>query len=137
MAELLNGIRISAAALKAQAQRMRTVAENLANASSTSKTPGGDPYRRKTITFSNELDRALNAKLVRVKTTGTDKSDFIKKYEPGHPAADANGYVSYPNVNPVIETMDMREAQRSYEANLSAIDLSKSMLMKTIDMLRA
>lgn len=137
MVELVKGIRISAAGLKAQAERMRVVSENLANASSTGKRPEEDPFRRKTVTFSNELDRALGARMVKVKNVGTDKSDFVKRFEPGHPAADPNGYVSYPNVNPLVELSDLREAQRSYEANLAAIDMSKAMLMRTIELLRS
>jgi flagellar basal-body rod protein FlgC len=137
MVDLIKSSKISAAGLKAQAERLRVVSENLANANSTGKRPDEDPFRRKTVTFANELDKALGARMVKVKTVGTDKSDFVKRYEPGHPAADATGYVKYPNVNPLIELSDLREAQRSYEANLAAIEMSKAMLARTIDLLRS
>jgi len=137
MVDLIKSSKISAAGLKAQAERLRVVSENLANANSTGKRADEDPFRRKTVTFANELDKVLGARMVKVKTVGTDKSDFIKRYEPGHPAADATGYVKYPNVNPLIELSDLREAQRSYEANLAAIEMSKAMLARTIDLLRS
>jgi flagellar basal-body rod protein FlgC len=137
MVDLIKSSKISAAGLKAQAERLRVVSENLANANSTGKRADEDPFRRKTVTFANELDKALGARMVKVKTVGTDKSDFVKRYEPGHPAADATGYVKYPNVNPLIELSDLREAQRSYEANLAAIEMSKAMLARTIDLLRS
>jgi len=137
MVDITKASKISAAGLKAQAERLRVISENLANANSTGKRPEEDPFRRKTITFSNELDRALGARMVKVKTIGTDKSDFVKRFDPGHPAADASGYVSYPNVNPLIELADLREAQRSYESNLAAIEMTKAMLARTIELLRA
>lgn len=137
MVDLIKAGKISAAGLKAQSERLRVLSENLANANSTGKRPDEDPFRRKTVTFANELDRALGARMVKVKTIGTDKSDFVKRYEPGHPAADPNGYVAYPNVNPLIELSDFREAQRSYEANLTAIEMTKAMVQRTIDLLRA
>ena len=117
-------------------ERLKVISENIANADSISPVQGGDPYRRKIVTFQNVLDRKLGADLVRVKGVELDKSEFKKNYNPGHPAADKNGYVSLPNVNPLIEMMDMREAQRSYEANLRIISVSKSMLTRTIDLLR-
>jgi flagellar basal-body rod protein FlgC len=116
---------------------MRVIAENIANADSTAQKPGADPYRRRVPTFRSEMDRALDANVVNLGRVQTDKSDFRMKYEPGHPAADANGYVKYPNVNPLIETTDMREAQRSYEANLNVISATRRMLQRTIDILRA
>ena len=127
---------IAAAGMKAQSARMRVAAENLANAQSTALVPGGDPFRRKTITFQNELDRALGVERVEVKRYGRDMGEFILKYEPGHPAADANGNVKYPNINPLIELMDMREAQRSFEANLNAMQTARTMSQQLIEILR-
>ena len=111
-------------------------AENIANADSLGQTPGEAPYRRKTVTFSNELDRSIGLDTVRVDKIGVDRSDFEKRFDPNHPAADEDGYVLVPNVNALVEMMDMREAQRSYEANLSVIKASRSMLNNTIDVLR-
>lgn len=134
--DLMQSLMISAAGMKVQGERLRVVAENLANADSVAEAPGGDPYRRKTITFRNELDRALGLETVQVDKVGTDRSDFRMKYDPGNPAADAKGYIKLPNVNSLIEMTDMREAQRSYEANLKAIEVARSMLQRTIDLLR-
>src|SRR4026208_1623299 len=111
--DLMESLMISAAGMTPQAQRLRVVAENLANADSVSEVPGGDPYRRKTISFRNALDRELGLDTVQVQKIGLDQSDFKIKYEPGTPAADAKGYVKLPNVNALIEMTDMREAQRS------------------------
>jgi flagellar basal-body rod protein FlgC len=119
-----------------QSARMRVTAENLANAESTARIPGGDPYRRKTISFANELDRKQGVELVEVARRGVDPSDFRMSLDPSHPAADADGYVRMPNVEPLIELMDMREAQRSFEANLNALEMSRSMLRRTLDLLR-
>lgn len=130
-------IKISAAAMSAQGTRLRTIAENLANANSTATTPGGDPYRRKIVTFADALDRASGENLVKVKNILTDQTPFEQKFEPGHPAADANGYVSYPNVNPIIEMNDLREAQRSYQADVDVVDAAKTMIGKTIDLLKS
>ncbi len=127
---------ISGSALKAQDQRMKVIAENIANAGNTGTTPGGKPYQRQTITFKNEFDKALGAYKVKVVGVQADKSDFIKKYDPTHPAADAQGYVLTPNVNPLVETMDMSEAGRAYQANLDVIAASRTMLMKTISLLQ-
>ncbi|MGE0751055.1 MAG: flagellar basal body rod protein FlgC [Variibacter sp.] len=135
--DFLKSITIAASGLRAQTGRMRVIAENIANADSTAQRPGADPYRRRVPTFRSEMDRALDANVVNLGKVQTDKSDFRMKYEPGHPAADANGYVKYPNVNPLIETTDMREAQRSYEANLNVISATRRMLQRTIDILRA
>ena len=139
MAEIDNlyrTLRIAAAGMKAQGTRLRVISENVANAESLPRRPGEEPYRRKTVTFKNELDRSLAIDKVRVDKIGIDRSEFDKRYDPNHPAADADGYVQVPNVNPLIELMDMREAQRSYEANLSVIKASKSMISSTIDVLR-
>ena len=134
--DLEKTLHISASGLQAQGTRLRTIAENIANAGSTAQEPGGEPYRRKIVTFENELDRALGVDRVRIRDIGVDRSEFGRKYQPGHPAADANGYVLTPNVNTLIEMTDMREAQRSYEANLRVIQASRTMLQQTIEILR-
>ena len=134
--DLMESLMISAAGMRAQGQRLRVVAENLANADSVSELAGGDPYRRKTISFKNQLDRELGLETVQVGKVGEDPSDFRMKYDPGNPAADAKGYVKLPNVNSLIEMSDMREAQRSYEANLKAIEVARNMLQRTIDLIR-
>lgn len=134
--DLKNSMKISASGMKAQGERLKTIAENLANADSMGKTPGADPYRRKTVNFKSELDRALGANLVKAQKPQQDRSDFELKYDPGHPSANADGYVKMPNVKSVIEMADMREAQRTYEANLNAVDSAKQMLTRTIDLLR-
>ncbi len=124
---------VAASALKAQQARMRIIAENLANSDSTAKTKGGDPYRRQTPVFTSApIDGATGVKLAQVVP---DNSDFTLEFDPSHPAADANGYVKRPNVNPLIETMDMRDAQRAYEANLNIIETSRAMTEKTLDIL--
>ncbi len=136
MDDLSKASRIASSGMKAQAKRLRVVSENLANADSLATTPGGDPYRRKLITFKNELDRADDLTKVTADKTIRDQSDFGREYNPGHPAADAQGYVLTPNVNPLVEVMDMREAERSYEANMHVISVSREMVAKTIDLLR-
>jgi flagellar basal-body rod protein FlgC len=135
--DFLKSIAIAASGLRAQAGRMRVISENIANADSTAPRAGADPYRRKIPTFRSEVDRALQASVVGLGRTQTDPTDFRSKYEPGHPSADADGYVKYPNVNSLIEMTDMREAQRSYEANLNVISATRRMLQRTIDILRA
>jgi len=127
---------VAGAGMKAQGTRLRVISENVANAESTAKEAGGDPYRRKTISFRDQLDLSLNADLVKVGEIGQDPSDFKVRYEPSHPAADAEGYVKFPNVTKLVEIMDMREAQRSYEANLSVLEVTKSMVSRTLDLLR-
>ena len=122
--------------MKVQGTRLRVISENLANADSLPTGPGKSPYRRKNIQFQNVLDRELGLNLVKVKKIGVDKSEFNRRYEPAHPAADEKGYVQTPNVKTLIEVMDMREAQRSYEANLTAIRTARSMMRRTIDLLR-
>ena len=134
--DLMESLMISAAGMRAQGQRLRVVAENLANADSVAEVAGGDPYRRKTISFKNQLDRELGMETVQVSKVGEDPSDFRMKYDPGNPAADGKGYVKLPNVNSLIEMSDMREAQRSYEANLKAIEVARTMLQRTIDLIR-
>lgn len=133
---LAKSMLIAASGMKAQGTRLRIIAENLANAGSTADRPDGDPYRRKTVTFQNVLDRTLGSRVVKVGRVGEDKSDFGLKYEPAHPAANQDGYVKTPNVKPLIEMMDMREAHRSYDANLNMIEVTKSMLRRTLDLLR-
>jgi len=124
---------VAASALKAQQARMRVIAENIANSDSTGRTPGADPYRRQTPVFTSApVDGATGVKLANVVQ---DMSAFQQEYDPTHPAADATGYVKKPNVNPLIETMDMREAQRSYEANLNVIETARAMTQKTLDIL--
>jgi len=123
--------------LRAQAGRMRIISENIANADSTPSAPGQDPYRRKVPVFESEFDRALGVQLVELGKTETDTSAFRIKYEPGHPAADASGNVKYPNVNALIEMSDMREAQRSYEANINVVTATRRMIQRTIDILKA
>jgi flagellar basal-body rod protein FlgC len=135
--DLATSMMIAASGMRAQSSRMRTIAENLANANSTSPTPGGDPYRRKVPTMTSEFDRELGATLVRTGQPVPDMSDFQNHYDPGNPAADSRGYVKLPNVNPLVEIMDMREAQRSYEANLNALDAARSMLSRTVELLRS
>lgn len=135
--DFLKSMAIAAAGLKAQSGRMRVIAENIANADSTAQRPGGNPYRRKIATFRSEMDRALEAQTVAMGKVRPDPTDFRTKYEPGHPAADANGYVKYPNVNSLVEMTDMREAQRSYEANLNVIGATRRMIQRTIDLLKA
>jgi flagellar basal-body rod protein FlgC len=135
--DLFKTLRISAAGLKAEGERMRVVAENIANADTISDKPGGDPYRRKLVTFKNALDRVLGTNLVKTNGIVADKTDFQRKYDPGNPAADTNGFVLTSNVQPLVEMMDLRQAQRSYEANLSVVDASRTMLLRTIDVLRA
>lgn len=134
--DLNSAMTIAAAGMKVQSARLRVTAENLANAEVTAEAAGGDPFRRKTITFGNERDAASGLDLVDIERQGVDRSAFPMRYQPGHPAADAAGYVKYPNVNPLIELTDMREAQRSYEANLNALQLAKSMIGRTLDLLR-
>jgi flagellar basal-body rod protein FlgC len=128
---------IATSGLRAQAGRMRVISENIANADSTAPTAGGDPYRRKVPTFVSELDRSLGARVVALGRVRNDNSAFRTKYEPSNPAADATGNVRYPNVNPLIEMADMRQAQRSYEANLNIISATRRMIQRTLDILKA
>src|ERR1700749_1025067 len=126
---------VAASGLRAQSERMKVIAENIANADSTSPVPGGDPYRRKIFTVTNSFDSELGANLVKAGRTITDKSDFRSQSDPGNPNADKQGYVKLPNVDSLVEIMDMRETKRSYEADLSVMDASKQMLAKTVDLL--
>ncbi len=137
MDDIIKTIRISSAGMRVQGTRLRVISQNIANADSLPQRPGENPYRRKLVTFKNELDKSVGVDTVRVHRLHKDMSDFNKKYDPSHPAADKDGYVLTPNVNTMIEMMDMREAQRSYEANLNLIRSSKSMLNSVIDVLGA
>jgi flagellar basal-body rod protein FlgC len=137
MDPLVASLKISASGLEAQSSRLRVVSENLANARSTGDVPGADPYRRKTVSFAQELDRAAGVDTVEIKKIGVDKSDFRTEYDPGNPAADVNGVVKYPNVNVLVEMADMREANRSYEANLQSIRQARDLINSTIDLLRS
>jgi flagellar basal-body rod protein FlgC len=135
--DFVKSLAIAASGLKAQVGRMRIISENIANADSVSQTPGGDPYRRRIVTFSSELDRSLGARLVTLGPVETDNADFQIKHEPGNPAANAQGDVKYPNVNTLVEMTDLRDAQRSYEANLNVITATRKMLQRTIDILKS
>ena len=129
-------LQIAAAGLRAQSARMRIIAENVANAESTGQTPDADPYRRQIPVFEAELNREVNGRMVRMSDVRADQSEFRLVYEPGHPAANDEGYVKYPNVSSLIELMDMRDAQRSYEANLTMVEGTRRMLERTLDLLR-
>jgi flagellar basal-body rod protein FlgC len=137
MMDFIKSLGIAASGLKAQMGRMRIISENIANADSVSATPGGDPYRRRIVTFTSELDRSLDARVVNLGPVQTDTADFQVRHEPGNPAADSNGDVKYPNINTLIEMTDLRDAQRSYEANLNVITATRKMLQRTIDILKA
>lgn len=135
--DLNRAIGVAAAGLKAQAGRMRIIAENIANADSTSKTAGGEPYRRKVPTMKSSFDDELSAQVVTLGKVQRDQSDFRVRYEPGNPMADANGNIRLPNVDSLIEQTDMREAQRSYEANLNMVGAARRMISRTLDILKA
>jgi len=135
--DLYKAMTVSAAGMKAQGSRLKVIAENLANANTTGETPGDLPYRRKVVTFQNVLDRQAGVNAVRVAKVDVDRSDFQRRYDPAHPSADSDGYVLLPNVNSLVEAMDMREAQRSYEANLSVIEATRTMLNRTVELLRS
>jgi flagellar basal-body rod protein FlgC len=135
--DLFRSLVAAASGLRAQSGRMRVIAENIANADSTARRPGQDPYRRRIPTFEAELDRESGASIVRLGRVRPDMSDFSMRFDPGHPAADPNGYVRTPNVNSLVETMDMREAQRSYEANLNVIGATRRMIARTLEILKA
>lgn len=135
--DLLKSIAVATSGLRSQSGRMRVIAENMANADSGPERPGADPYRRKIPTFQRRFDRELDAQVVDMGRVQRDQSAFRVKFEPGNPTADAAGNVRMPNVNSLIETVDMREAQRSYEANLNLISSTRRMIQRTIDILRA
>lgn len=134
--DISKALDISASGMDAQSLRLRVIAENLANQDTTGSSPGADPYRRKTITFGETLDRETGDAEVTVKQIGHDMSAFTTRYDPSHPAADASGYVKTPNVNSFVEMMDMREAERSYSANLDVMQTTRSMMTRAIDLLK-
>jgi flagellar basal-body rod protein FlgC len=137
IADFARSMGIAISGLRAQAGRMRIISENIANSDSTASTAGGNPYRRKVPTFSSELDRTLDAQVVTMGRIKPDQTAFRVKHEPSNPAADAAGNVKYPNVNPLIEMTDMRDAQRSYEANLNIISATRRMVQRTLDILKS
>lgn len=134
--DLQKALTISARGMTAQTSRLRVIAENLANQDTTGSSPQTQPYRRKTITFANAMDRSLGAETVKVKKIGRDTGELPLRFDPGHPAADVRGYVRTPNVNSFVEVMDMKEAERSYSANLNVLQVSRGMLSRTIEMLK-
>jgi len=136
MMDFIKSIAIAATGMRAQAGRMRIISENIANADSTATTPGGDPYRRRIVTFRSELDRELDSHVVELGRVAFDNSAFIVRHEPDNPMADARGDVKYPNVNSLVEMTDLRDAQRSYEANLNVITATRRMLQRTLDILK-
>jgi flagellar basal-body rod protein FlgC len=136
MNDFLSSMQIAASGLHAQTARMRIIAENLANADSAGRTPDDEPYRRRIPTFKSVYDDEIGGRTVEIGRLAYDLSDFNSRYEPGHPAADEHGYVQYPNVNPLIEAMDMRQAQRTYEANLNVVTATRQMVGRTLDILR-
>lgn len=137
MDPLVAALKVAGSGLGAQSERLRIVSENLANAQSTGNTPGADPFRRKTISFAAELDRSSGGSTVEIAALGNDPSAFPTEFQPGHEAADANGYVKMPNVNVMIEMADMNEANRSYEANLQVIKQARDLISMTIDLMRS
>lgn len=136
MGNASDAMQVSAFGMRAQTARMRIISENIANADSTAREPGGDPYQRQIPVFNNELDRVTGVSRVRMSDVAHDQSAFTLEYDPGHPAADADGYIRTSNVNMLVEMMDMREAMRSYEANLNMIENSRRMQERALDLLR-
>lgn len=134
--DITNAMGISALGMRAQGSRLRVIAQNIANADTAPLKPGDDPYSRKIITFKNALNREMGVETVRVSEIAESQEPFKLRYKPEHPAADENGYVKMPNVNALVEMMDMREAQRSYEANLGMVEISRSMMQRTLELLR-
>lgn len=134
---LQSTLRIGASGLQAQSKRLRVIAENMANANSTGRTPGADPYTRKIVTFESELDQTADANAVRVAGIERHRAPHRVEHMPGHPAADAQGYVRLPNVDLIVEAADMREANRSYEANLQVIKQARELINMTLDLLRS
>ena len=132
---IVSSLKIASSGLSAQSTRLRVVSENIANVNTTGETAGADPYQRKTVTFGAELDRVIGADLVKVSQVGRDDSPYIVEHDPGNPAANADGYVKMPNVNMLVEMADMREANRSYEANLQVVKQARELINMTIDLL--
>jgi flagellar basal-body rod protein FlgC len=136
MPDLTKALTVSAAGMDVQTVRLRVIAENLANQDTTGSSPGAEAYRRKTVSFENRMDRTAGVEMVRVRQVGRDRTEAPLRYDPSNPAADARGYVRVPNVNSFVEMMDMREAERSYRANLAVLQTTRSMLDRTIEMLK-
>jgi flagellar basal-body rod protein FlgC len=134
--ELNKALAISASGMDVETTRLRVIAENLANENTTGSSPGADAYRRKTVTFGSRMDQAVGAELVNVSKIGQDMSDLPLRYDPSNPAANGDGYVKLPNVTSFVEMMDMRDAERSYEANLAVMQTTRSMLSRAIDLLK-
>lgn len=134
--DITKSMTTAASGMRVQTDRMRIIAENIANAGSTAQTPNGEPYRRQIVTFKDAVDEATGANIVTAGRVVRDKSDFRMQYNPGHPAANNEGYVLLPNVNALIEMTDMREAQRAYEANLNVVDAARTMMSRALDLLR-
>jgi len=136
VSEFEKAMQVATSGMMAQNVRVRVISQNIANADSVATSPGGRPYQRQTVSFKNVLDRASGVEVVEIGDIGVDRSEFGRQFDPGHPAADKNGYVLLPNVKPLIEMVDLRQAQRSYEANLRVVDVTRTMVSRTIDMLR-
>ncbi len=135
--DFIKSLQVAATGLRAQMGRMRVISENIANADSVATTAGGDPYRRRIVTFNTVLDRQIGAQVVELGPIQTDNSDFLVKHEPGNPAANAAGDVKYPNVNTLVEMTDLRDAQRSYEANLNIVTATRKMMQRTLDIIKS
>lgn len=129
-------MQVATSGMIAQNVRVRVISQNIANADSVATNPGGMPYQRQTVSFKSAMDRASGAEVVKVANIGVDHTPFSQQFDPGHPAADENGYVLLPNVKPLIEMVDLRQAQRSYEANLRVVDVARTMVARTLDLLR-
>lgn len=129
-------MQVATSGMIAQNIRVRVISQNIANAESLATSPGGKPYQRQTVSFKSVMDRASGVEVVEVGKIGVDRTEFGRRFDPGHPAADANGYVQLPNVKPLIEMVDLRQAQRSYEANLRVVDVARTMVARTLDLLR-
>jgi flagellar basal-body rod protein FlgC len=129
-------INVATSGLEAHSTRMRVISENLANSESTGSTPGANPYTRKTVTFTDEMDQATGVDMVKVGSIGYDRSPYRVEYDPGNPAADANGFIKLPNVNLITEMADMREANRSYSANIQVVKQARELYTMTVDLMR-
>ncbi|GBF58774.1 flagellar basal-body rod protein FlgC [Candidatus Phycosocius bacilliformis] len=136
MTDMNAALQVAASGLRAQTARMKVIAENIANANSTAPNPGADPYQRKVSVFGQVLNRENGTTEVKMTKVQRDTSDFRLRYDPTHPGANADGYVKLPNVNTLIESIDMREAQRAYEANLNVVESARAMMTRTLDLLR-
>lgn len=136
MSEFQKAMQVATSGMIAQNIRVRVISQNIANAESLATSPGGKPYQRQTVSFKSVMDRASGVEVVEVGKIGVDRTEFGRRFDPGHPAADANGYVQLPNVRPLIEMVDLRQAQRSYEANLRVVDVARTMVARTLDLLR-